>query len=99
MQLFWYNLQPAPKNLLHKLKNYRNLQNRLEQRMFKALKEMPHSTPPLREKTAVKQESKTKPTGNRLLKPQLKKKVDGPKPQKGVDIKLKPSDDSEYESF
>lgn len=58
----------------------------------------PHQTP-LREKSTAKQEPKTKPTEKKILKPQVKKKVDEPKPQKGVDIKLKPSDDSEYESF
>lgn len=52
------------------------------------------------EKTTPKLEPKPKTSEKKVIKPLTKKKAEEPKqPHKGIDIKLKPSDDSEYESF
>lgn len=58
-----------------------------------------HHQAPLNEKPTAMQEPKIKHTKKIISKSQENKKIDVPKPQKGVDIKLKPSDDSGYESF
>lgn len=56
-----------------------------------------HHQTPLNEKpTAI---PKIKHAEKLASKSQEKEKIVEPKPQKGVDIKLKPNDDSEYESF
>lgn len=46
-----------------------------------------------------KEEAHTKTAEKKFTKPIVEKKTDEHKPTKGIDIKLKPSDDSEYESF
>ncbi|MEW5844852.1 MAG: methyl-accepting chemotaxis protein [Bacteroidota bacterium] len=52
------------------------------------------------EKPSAKLEPTPKTPEKKIIKPLTKKKTDEPKhPHKGIDIKLKPSNDSEYESF